>query len=85
MTRRTPPITITIAVEERNRVGTVVELLLTVSKNKKKAARSNKRKLKDKKESSFAKASADRELTYDPKNIGSWQHGPFTFEACFFA
>ena len=87
MTRRAPPITITITVDERNRVGTVVELLLTVSKNKKKAARSNKRKIKDKKESSFAtcpskfqrrrKASADRELTYDPKNIGSWQHGPF--------
>ena len=72
--RRAPPIIITITVDERNRVGTVVELLLTVSKNKKKAARSNKRKPKDKKE-----------LTYDPKNIGSWQHGPFTFDACFFA
>ena len=58
--RRAPPITITITVDERNRVGSVVELLLTVSKNKKKAARSNKRKLKDKKESSFAKTSAGR-------------------------
>jgi len=73
VTRRAPPITITITVDERNRVGTVVELLLTVSKNKIrrrcKAARSDAGKA--------AKKTKKRKLTYDPKNIGSWQHGPF--------
>jgi len=81
VTRRAPPITITITVDERNRVGTVVELLLTVSKDKIrrrcKTARSDTGKAVQK--------ATKRKLTYDPKNIGSWQHGPFTFEACFFA
>ena len=67
--KRTPSITITITFEERNRVGTVVSLLLAVSKNKIrrrcKAARLDKRKPKDKKK-----------LTYDQIDKGSWFNEP---------
>ena len=80
--KRAPPRS--LSVDERARATAAVKLLITITKRttrlRCKAATSDKRKTKKK-----SKNTKKKGLSYDPKNIGSWQHGPFVFEACFFA